>query len=332
VKRGRRELPDAAGEQAARGGGAQPPLHGLVVLDKPSGLTSFEAMRIAARRLGVRRVGHGGTLDPLATGVLPICVGEATKLAPFLLAGDKEYEAELLLGVETDSHDADGVVTAEHDASGVDAQAVAAAAAHLVGTQKQKPPMYSAVRVAGRRLYELARAGLEVERRAREIAVSAFDVLDFANAGSARPVVRARIACSKGTYVRVLCADLGTALGVGAHLTALRRTRSGPFGIADALPLDAIDRQRVLPPAAALPEWPLVRVKGALVTRVRDGQRLTGAELEVTLRPGTRLRLATERGDLLALAEAAEDDVIRVLRVFNYGLTEPTSSAILTDN
>jgi tRNA pseudouridine55 synthase len=302
-------------------------VNGILVLDKPQGLTSFEATRAVGRTLGEKRVGHGGTLDPLATGVLPICLGEATKLAAFLQGADKEYEAAVRFGIETDTHDSEGKTTATRETTGLSEIMVRAALGKLLGPQLQRPPMYSAVRMSGKRLYELARAGVEVEREPREIVVHALELLEFGDA-----TARFRVACSKGTYIRVLCADLGRLCGTGAHMTALRRTRSGPFAIEDAVTLEALAPAAVQPPASALPDWPLVRVEPALVPRIRDGQRVLTTDLGAQLPAGSRIRLVTLRGNLLALGEVTSDGVVRSLRGFNYGLTEEPTSAILTGN
>ncbi|HJZ85905.1 MAG TPA: tRNA pseudouridine(55) synthase TruB [Polyangia bacterium] len=303
-------------------------MNAIVVLDKPLGMSSLAAAQKVARALGERRVGHGGTLDPRASGVLPVCLGEATKLAAFLLHGDKEYEAEIVFGVETDTLDGEGRVTARQDASHLEAATVRAALAGLQGPQAQTPPMYSALRSKGRRLYKLARAGLEVERAPRPIEIFALELLAFSNA-----IARVRIACSKGTYVRVLAADLGRALGTGAHLSALRRTRSGPFTLAQAVALANVARAQPLALAAALPDWPEARLSSGLLDRVRHGRALSAAELGCPeAPPGTRLRLLTVRGDLAALAEVRAGGQVRVLRGFNYGLTDEPLSAILPTN
>ena len=325
------------------------PRSGIVVLDKPLGVSSFEAARAVGRALGVRRVGHGGTLDPQASGVLPVCVGEATKLAGYLLGGDKEYEATVLLGVATDTLDAEGRVTARRDAGAVDAEAVRAAMARFVGPQAQKPPMYSAIRQGGRRLYELARAGVEVERAPRSIEVRAFELLQF-EAGSCA-TARVRVACSKGTYVRVLAADLGEALGTGAHLSALRRTRSGPFSLAQAVAPADVARCAPLPLSDALPGWPTMRLDGEGVRRVRNGQGIPAAPELCTAPPGTRVRLLSPEGELVALGEliapgepvrthgetvardeAGASPAVRPLRVFHSELTEKATSAIVPGN
>jgi tRNA pseudouridine55 synthase len=186
------------------------------------------------RALGAKRAGHGGTLDPLATGVLPVCLGAATKLAAYLLADDKGYEAEGILGVTTDTLDRTGVVTGERPVATTRAQLEAAIAART-GEQEQIPPMYSAIKQGGVRLYERARAGEEVERAPRRIRIDQRELRAFAP-----PRFTVAIGCSKGTYVRSLVADLGEDLGCGAHLGELRRTRSGRFTLAQAVPLDRV--------------------------------------------------------------------------------------------
>ena len=183
--------------------------------------------------LGTRRVGHAGTLDPMATGVLVLGVGRATKLLTFITGVDKTYEAQITFGTETDSLDADGTVTATHDMAGLDPAAVLEAATTLTGPIEQVPPMVSAIQIDGRRLHELAREGIEVERAARPVTVRRFDLTPTAD-----PLVwDAVVECTSGTYVRSLAADLGTALGGGAHLSALRRTTVGPFELDEAAPL-----------------------------------------------------------------------------------------------
>src|SRR5690606_1792881 len=195
-------------------------MNGVLVIDKPAGKTSHQVVAEVSRRLGRVKAGHAGTLDPMATGVLLVCVGEGTKISGLLALDDKAYEGELELGVETDTLDAEGTVVRQRraEAARIDRAALEAQVARMVGPSMQVPPLYSAVEVEGRRLHELARAGAEVERAARPIEVRRFEVLSF-EAGRARFAVD----CSKGTYVRSLVADLGEALGCGAHLTALRR-------------------------------------------------------------------------------------------------------------
>lgn len=240
---------------------------GVLVVDKTAGATSFDAVALARRRLGLRRVGHAGTLDPAATGVLPLLLGEATKLMPYLADQDKEYVATLRLGVSTDTHDVSGRVVSTADPPALDRDAVAAASRPLVGRIRQVPPMYSAVHHEGRRLYELAREGLEVERAPRDVVVHAIDVEAVEGAD-----VRLRIVCGKGTYVRALAADLGAALGCGAVVASLVRTRVGPFLLAAAVPWRELAQapegalwSRVQEPDAALAAWRAVHldVRGA---------------------------------------------------------------------
>ena len=208
----------------------------VLVVDKPVGMTSFDVVRQVRRAARQRQVGHGGTLDPLASGVLPICLGEATKLAQFLLDADKEYAVSVRLGAETDTDDAAGAITVERDAAAVGRDAVERALDRFRGRIPQVPPVYSALKRAGRPLYDYARAGTPIVPEAREVVVHALELVDFEGPSS----VRLRVRCSKGTYVRSLARDLGRALDVGGHVTALRRTRSGPFSLAEAAPLEAV--------------------------------------------------------------------------------------------
>ena len=296
--------------------------HGILVVDKPAKLTSAAVVALVRRALGGRRagkVGHTGTLDPLATGVLPLVLGEATKLATMLIADEKSYEAELELGVETDTLDADGAITARAPdaAARVTEAELLAALAALTGELDQVPPMYSAVKHQGRALYELAREGAEIERAPRRVTVHRLELLRFAER-------RATIAidCTKGTYVRVLVADLGRALGCGAHLTALRRTRSGRFTIAEALPLDDVlrdpGRAPLLAPQTVL-GVPSFGVDPGDIRKVVEGHVPRGLNL-----PESLAQLVTPAGDLLAITERA-----RVVRVFTYGLTtDPRSRKV----
>lgn len=197
-------------------------------------MTSHDVVSRCRRIFGQKRVGHGGTLDPGATGVLVVALGQATRLLRFLSDLPKSYEGEVVLGTATTTLDNEGEVTATHDMSAVTLAQVRAAAVRFTGAIEQVPPMVSAVKVGGRRLHDLARAGIEVERAPRPVVVSRFEV----DAGDEPGVFRVAVECSSGTYVRVLAADLGVALGGGAHLRHLRRTAAGPFTVAEARPLD----------------------------------------------------------------------------------------------
>lgn len=267
-------------------------MHGILVLDKPAGMTSASAVDRVRRTLGIARAGHGGTLDPIATGVLPICVGAGTKLAQFLLAEDKAYLAEGVLGVETDTLDRTGRIVAER-AVAVTRDALAAALAAHLGEQTQIPPMYSAIKQGGVRLYDRARAGEDVERAPRPIRVDRLELLAFEP-----PRFQIAVACSKGTYVRSLVADLGTAVGAGAHLAELRRIRSGRFTIEQAVPLDRLGDAQLIPPEHAL-ELARVTVPRALVAPVLSGAPLPTAAWGTEAQ---QFQLLDEEGALLAVA------------------------------
>jgi tRNA pseudouridine55 synthase len=292
-------------------------MDGVLVIDKPAGMTSHQVVAEVSRRLGRAKTGHAGTLDPMATGVLVVLVGEATKIAQVLTADDKAYDGELELGVETDTLDADGTVIRERraEAAAVDRAALERAMASLVGAGQQTPPMYSAIKQGGRRLHELARAGAEVERAARPVDIARFDLLRFDP-----PRATFAVDCSKGTYVRSLVADLGQALGCGAHLTRLRRTRSGPFEIAGALPLEevALDsvRARLVPLARAIQHLPCAEVPPAHERAVATGKPLKWQDLSGAPAPAGTVGLVAG-GALLALAEVEPaSGRVRYRRVF----------------
>lgn len=240
---------------------------GLGVVDKPGGWTSHDVVAKARGIFGTRRVGHAGTLDPDATGVLLLGVGRATRLLRFLDVLRKTYVGEMVLGVETTTLDAAGDVTATHDMNDTTLADVRAAAAGFVGTIEQVPPMVSAVKVGGRRLHELARQGVEVERRARPVTIHTLEVGTTAEPG----VYRLAVVCSSGTYVRSVAADLGHALGGGAHLRRLRRTAVGSFTVDEAVALDALGPGDLRPPADAVGHLPQVVVSGERLTSVRRG-------------------------------------------------------------
>jgi tRNA pseudouridine55 synthase len=280
---------------------------GLAVVDKPPAWTSHDVVAKARGLLGTRKVGHAGTLDPDATGVLLLGVGRVTRLMRFATALPKTYTATIVLGTETSTLDASGTVTARHDMSGVSADAVHAAAASLTGDIMQVPPMVSAVRVGGRRLHELARAGEEVERTPRPVTVHAFSV----HAIDGEPLRwRAEVTCSSGTYVRTLAADLGTALGGGAHLTDLRRTAVGPFTEAEAIPLDQLDPTSLLTPAQALRWMPSVDADDATALDVAYGRVLPAERFGPPDMPGP-WRILGADGALLAVYEAHRGGTVK---------------------
>jgi tRNA pseudouridine55 synthase len=246
---------------------------GVLVVDKGRGATSFDVVAIVRRRLGVRRIGHAGTLDPDATGVLPILVGEATKITPYLVDQDKEYLATVRFGLTTDTHDVSGRVLSETPVDDLVPARLEEVCRAFVGHIKQVPPMYSAVHHQGRRLYELARAGIEVERAAREVTIQSIAIEKIDG-----PLVTLRVVCGKGTYVRALAADLGTALGYGGAVESLVRCRVGPFDLRDAVSWpDLMDGghelwSRVRPVEVALAGWPVVRLDGPGAATFGHGQ------------------------------------------------------------
>ncbi|WP_242393767.1 tRNA pseudouridine(55) synthase TruB [Anaeromyxobacter oryzisoli] len=285
---------------------------GVLVIDKPAGPTSFDVVRRVSRALDASTAGHAGTLDPAATGVLAVCVGDAVKLQQFLMDGDKAYEATVALGAATDTEDGEGRVIARGDPGAVTADALRAAAARLVGWIDQIPPMYSAVRVGGRRLHRAARAGEAVERAPRRVRVDAFDLVDLAPPADGLALARFTVRCGKGTYVRTLAVDVGRAVGVPAHLAALRRTMSSGFRIEQAIPLDAAEalaredaealRARLVSLADALgfvPALPLSWQQALDLVHGRPVARPPGAPAGVTraLAPDGRLVAVCGPGD-----------------------------------
>ena len=246
-----------------------------MVVDKPAGWTSHDVVARCRRIFAQRRVGHAGTLDPDATGVLVVGLGRATRLLRFVTDLPKSYTGEVVLGVATSTLDAAGEETGRWDMAGVSLSMVREAAGALVGELDQVPPMVSAVKVAGRRLHTLARAGVEVERSPRRVVVRRFDV----DSTDDPAVFRIDVECSSGTYVRSLAADLGTALGGGAHLRALRRMAIGPFTVACAAPLEDVGPAAVRPPAAAVSHLRPVTVGPLLAGAVATGKVLAAADL-----------------------------------------------------
>lgn len=210
---------------------------GILIVNKPQDFTSFDVVAKLRRLAGTRRIGHGGTLDPMATGVLPVFIGGATRAADFAASQDKEYVAGFQLGVITDTQDSTGTVLSQKEKK-VDKQAVKQALADFVGEIQQLPPMYSAIQIGGKRLYELARKGKEIERPRRTITISKMELLDFSEESQTGFF---RVVCSKGTYVRTLCHDLGEALGTGGMMTALQRTRAGIYDLQQAYTLTEIE-------------------------------------------------------------------------------------------
>ena len=288
------------------------PVDGILVLDKPAGLSSNQALQTAKRLYAAAKAGHTGSLDPLATGVLPLCFGEATKFSQFLLDADKAYESTLALGRATDTGDAEGTIIEEADASAVSAADVEAALEQFRGQIEQVPSMYSAIKKDGQPLYKLARQGVEVERKARLVEIKRLELRDF-RAGQA-PEADIYLECSKGTYVRSLAEDLGRALGCGAHVRTLRRTQAGPFGLQDSIGLDALEALKaggqlaemdrlLLPADAALGGMPLVRLSESGGFYMRQGQPV----LVPNAPCNGMVRVALETGEFLGVGEILDD-------------------------
>jgi tRNA pseudouridine55 synthase len=274
---------------------------GVLVVDKPAGPTSHDMVARARRAFGLRRVGHTGTLDPFATGVLPLCLGRATRLARFLSEGEKVYRATVRLGFATSTDDVTGEALSEPREVRLREEEVRQAVQKLVGAHDQVPPAFSARRVKGRRLYELARRGEAVPRTARPVIIFGIDLL-----GVGGDALELEVRCSPGTYVRALARDLGEALGLGGHLSALRRTRSGSFTLDQAVSGDTLDRarERLVPLCELLPQLPAVRVGRLGRELVRHGRDLGSDALEQGSPEATaeRVRVLDEAGELLALA------------------------------
>lgn len=211
------------------------PFHGILLVDKPAGPTSHDIVDRIRRHFHLKKVGHGGTLDPAATGLLIILLGHGTRLSERFMSSDKTYEGAMRLGISTDSQDADGKIVREADPSSVTREQLEAAMATFKGDMYQTPPMVSAVKIEGVPLYKLARRGQEVERKPRFIHIYEFRLFDFTS-----PKATFRLRCTKGTYVRTICHDIGEKLGCGAHLEQLRRTQSGDFDVKNAIPLDRL--------------------------------------------------------------------------------------------
>ncbi len=309
-------------------------MNGVVVVDKPSGPTSRDVVEEVKRALGVRKAGHTGTLDPLATGVLPVCVNEATKLVQFLALDNKEYRATLRLGVRTDTLDTEGSVLSREEPR-VTREQVEEALAGLKGKREQVPPRYSAVKVRGKALYNWTRRGIDVEAPARDV-----EIYDIRIEEILLPEVTFAVSCSKGTYIRSLCAEAGEALGCGGCMSALRRTRSGHFREETAVALEGLTgeekRERLtanlLPPTEILPDFAVIDVDPPLAEMLRNGYQPEGEVLTRYHIPflvaGDVIKFTLHGDHLVAVARmlcasdelassAGKRQAVRILRVLN---------------
>jgi len=253
-------------------------VNGVLVLNKPQGISSNDAVQQVKRLYGAQKVGHTGSLDPLATGVLPLCFGEATKFSHFLLTSDKKYWTRIKLGVATDTGDSDGQILTETNAQLIKQTEIESALAEFRGEIKQVPSMFSALKHKGQPLYKLARQGIEVEREARCVTIFSNELVGFSPEESS---IELEIHCSKGTYIRTIAEELGSLLGVGAHVTALHRRSAGPFTESDMIALDTLQAQReqglsldqfLLPTASSVGQWPEVALSTDTAFYLRQGQ------------------------------------------------------------
>ncbi|WP_456434021.1 tRNA pseudouridine(55) synthase TruB [Thermosulfuriphilus sp.] len=305
-------------------------MNGVLVVDKPEGMTSFKVVDLLKRKLKLRRAGHGGTLDPLATGVLPVCLGKATKLAQFILEGDKVYEGVMELGIETDTYDALGEVVARRQVPSLELGDLERVAANFVGLIEQSPPPYSAAKHKGRPLYEYARKGAPVIKPPKKVEVLEFKILSYE-----APFVYFRVACGKGTYIRSLVHDLGQVLGCGACLKGLRRTKKGPFDISQAMGLkEILDKasvgeleEHLVPIPRALSFIPSVVIGEELARRIRHGFRPRVGMIWNLLRvqkvvrvpriPWLRLMVNDDLVAVVMYPEPGDSGEIDLVRVFN---------------
>lgn len=286
-------------------------MHGFLNIDKPAGITSHDVVARARRIAGQRRVGHAGTLDPAATGVLVVALGGATRLIEYVQdQTTKRYTAVVRLGVTTETDDAEGLVVETQPVPTRDQTQIEAILASFCGEIHQVPPMYSALHHRGRRLYELARAGVTVDVPARPVVIYELTLIDWTP-----PLLTLDVLCGKGTYIRSLARDIGAAIRCGAHLQSLQRTAVGSFRIEDATPFDRLDLgvgELLLPPDTAVVDWPEVRLSTDDARRVRNGQTL-----QLAYNDGDRLRAYTPDGTFLALLRR-DDGFWKPEKVFDW--------------
>lgn len=292
-------------------------VNGILLLDKPTGMTSNKALQVVKFIYRAQKAGHTGSLDPLASGLLPICLGEATKISAFLLDADKRYQVEMRLGQKTDTGDSDGKIIEEKPIPDIPAKILESVLDRHRGEISQIPPMYSALRHEGTRLYKLAREGVEVERKPREVSIHQLDLLE-----KTTQTMRMNVHCSKGTYVRTLVEDIGDALGCGAHVTELRRLGVGPYQDCEMITLEAVEEsraeaystmdERLLPLDSALPEWPEVNLNADLAYYVRQGQPV----FVPNVRGSGMVRLYNDHSILMGVGQIQPDGKIAPKRLF----------------
>ena len=291
-------------------------LSGIIVVDKPPNITSARVVADVKRMLDARKVGHAGTLDPFAEGVLICCINDATRLARFLLSGNKTYEATLKLGVETDTQDLTGTVTAVNTVLDFSEQMIASAVKKFEGLIEQKPPVFSALKHKGTPLYKLARQGTPVQKPARRVQISKIKIT-----GVKLPLVHFEVSCSAGTYVRTLCSDIGQQLGCGGHLLALKRTESSGFKIQQAISMSQLEKQvltgdstrYLISMTGALGDMPTCIADQNLMRKIRHGQKITKTDLDFDRLPtkiktqDTNIKIVDANSDLQAVLTYAKD-------------------------
>ena len=291
-------------------------MNGILVIDKPRGLTSHDVVMVVKKRLGAKKAGHIGTLDPIATGILPVCINGATRLARFLEGGRKEYVASIKLGEETDTYDAEGNVVLKKDITSVRKEDIIAVVHSFRGRIRQTPPMFSAIKVNGVALYRLARQGVEVERAPRDVEIYDIHVEDITF-----PFTTVGVTCSKGTYVRSLAFDIGRKLGCGAHLVGLRRTRNGIFSLNDSVSMDNACEKDIIPVERLFADLPGISVDEVSALRIRNGlmpfNNGSAMELNISssIKDGEMIKF-TLNGRIIALANYKGSNEFRLERVF----------------
>ena len=285
-------------------------MNGIIVLNKPQGKTSHDMVAFLRRLTGIKKVGHTGTLDPLATGVLPICIGKATKAADMLTVSDKAYRTELVLGATTDTQDVTGEILTEKPVN-VTGEDIKSAVSKFIGEISQIPPMFSAIKKDGKKLYELARQGISVEREPRKVSIYGIDILkiDLEN-----NTVTLDVSCSKGTYIRTLCEDIGKSLGCGAYMKSLVRTKSAGFSLSDSYTVEELTEMQekgmlekaVLPLDSVFSEYESIKLTENLAKKAKNGMRIKVHYAE----NGKTYRLYDEKGAFLCLSECKNGELV----------------------
>lgn len=284
-------------------------MNGIIVVNKPLGKTSHDIVYFMRRLTGIKKIGHTGTLDPMASGVLPICIGSATKAADMLTLSDKRYTAELALGMTTDTQDAEGEVLTEC-AVNLTADEITDAIKSFEGDIEQVPPMYSAVKKDGKKLYELARKGIEVERKKRAVTIHEINII---NIDLENYIVKIDVLCSKGTYIRTLCEDIGVKLGVGAYMNTLVRTKTGRFTIEESYTLDNLTKMKeegtlsdaVTPVDALFEEYPKIALNEKQTRSITNGIRMSYSGTE-----GQSYRLYDNSGQFLCISKCEDGRLV----------------------